>query len=64
MNDQHAMHWLIQSGRQLIADLLRHDGKDPAGFYSAYDRMVEFLTQDENRAILRDELELRKVMHF
>lgn len=55
------MHWLIQSGRQLIANLLRQDGKDPVAFYTAYDRMMEFLTQEENRPILMEELDSRKV---
>lgn len=55
------MHWLIQSGRQLIADLLRQDGKDPVCFYTAYDRMMEFLIHEENRSILLEELEARKV---
>lgn len=61
MNNERRMHWLIQSGRQLIANLLRQDNKDPVLFYTAYDRMMEFLTQDENRLILIEELESRKV---
>jgi len=54
------MIWLIQSGRALIADLLRHDGRDPTEFYTAYDRMMSFLQREENRETIKMELSFRK----
>lgn len=61
MNDEHKMNWLIQSGRVLIADLLRHSGREVTSFYNAYDRMMEFLLKEENCSIIIEELEPRKV---
>ncbi|KAI1724390.1 mitoguardin domain-containing protein [Ditylenchus destructor] len=61
MNDDQKMHWLTQSGRALIADLLRHDGRDPGPFYMAYDRMMQFLSKEENHLIIEQEMRFRKV---
>jgi len=61
VEDEHTVIWLMQSGRALIADLLRHDGRDPTEFYTAYDRMMSFLQRDENRETIKMELSFRKV---
>uniref|UniRef100_A0A915DF79 Uncharacterized protein n=1 Tax=Ditylenchus dipsaci TaxID=166011 RepID=A0A915DF79_9BILA len=60
-DDDQKMHCLIQSGRTLIADLLRNDSKDPGAFYLAYDRMMQFLLNEENRPKMEMEMKLRKV---
>lgn len=61
MNNDHKMNFLIQSGRVLVADLLRHSGREVTTFYIAYDRMMEFLTKEENRQAIMEELHPRKV---
>lgn len=61
MNDDHKVKWLIQSGRTLIADLLRHSGREVISFYNAYDRMIEFLQSENNHSIILEELKPRNV---
>uniref|UniRef100_A0A183BSG2 Mitoguardin n=1 Tax=Globodera pallida TaxID=36090 RepID=A0A183BSG2_GLOPA len=61
MDEPQTMQWLIQSGRIIIADLLRHDKRDPTEFFSVYDRMTAFLLDDKNFATLCEELKMRKV---
>jgi hypothetical protein len=34
MDEPQTIQWLIQSGRIIMADLLRHDKRDPAEFYA------------------------------
>lgn len=62
MDDEHKIKWLISSGRTLIADLLRHSGREVISFYNAYDRMMEFLMIEKNRSIIIEELKPRKVL--
>lgn len=57
----HNRQWLIKTGRVVIADLLRQDRKDPADFYAAYDRMMDFLNEEGNRQIMMTELATRRV---
>ena len=33
MDQPQTMQWLIQSGRIIMADLMRHDKRDPAEFF-------------------------------
>ncbi|KAI6209328.1 hypothetical protein M3Y96_00210100 [Aphelenchoides besseyi] len=46
--DQSSRRWLIGAGRNMIADLLRQDKKDPKDFYVAYDRLMEYIENPEN----------------
>lgn len=61
LKDEHTRQWLTQSGRILVADLLRHDKKDPADFFDSYDRMVQFLKEPTNYETMQEELKQRNV---
>lgn len=61
LKDEHVRQWLTQTGRILMADMLRHDKKDPIEFFDAYDRMIQFLNVSDNIEIMKEELRLRKV---
>ncbi|KAL3126082.1 hypothetical protein niasHT_001721 [Heterodera trifolii] len=61
MDEPQTIQWLIQSGRIIIADLLRHDKKEPADFFAVYDRMIAFLLDDKNFSTICEELKLRKI---
>ncbi|KAH7720093.1 Protein K01D12.6 [Aphelenchoides avenae] len=61
LSDGRNRQWLIKTGRVVIADLLRQDKKDPADFYAAYDRMMDFLNDESNRQIMKTELTSRRV---
>lgn len=61
MDEPQTIQWLIQSGRIIMADLLRHDKRDPAEFYAAYDRMMSFVSDERNLATIQGELRARKV---
>src|SRR4051812_31306207 len=61
LEDEHTRQWLIQTGRILVADLMRHDKKDPADFFDAYDRMTQFLKEPSSYQIMAEELMQRNV---
>nr|CAD2201422.1 unnamed protein product [Meloidogyne enterolobii] len=61
MDDPQTMQRLVQYGRIIMADLLRHDKRDPSEFYTAYDRMIAFITNENNMDTIRSELKSRKV---
>ena len=61
LEDQTSRKWIIATGRNIIADLLRQDKKDPHAFYVAYDRLIEYVEKAENRAQIEGELRLRMV---
>lgn len=64
LKDEHTRQWLIQTGRILMADLLRHDKKDPTEYFDAYDRMVHFISNPENFEIMKEDLRMRKVKFY
>lgn len=61
MSDARNRVWLSQVGRQLIADLLRHNRQDPVQFYTAYDAMMEYLQDCVHVDIVDKELRQRGV---
>lgn len=61
MDDPQTMQRLVQYGRIIMADLLRHDKRDPAEFYAAYDRMIAFINDENNLDTILNELKSRKV---
>ncbi|VDK59278.1 unnamed protein product [Anisakis simplex] len=61
LSNEHNRLWLAQAGRQLIADLMRQSQKDPAKFYVAYDAMMQFLMNEQNKGIFEEELKQRRV---
>ncbi|VDN59248.1 unnamed protein product [Dracunculus medinensis] len=64
LSDERNRVWLTQTGRQLIADLLRHSHKEPTSFYQAYDSMMDFLTNKHNSEIIEKELQMRGVFEL
>ncbi|KAF7633387.1 hypothetical protein Mgra_00007179 [Meloidogyne graminicola] len=61
MDDPQTMQRLIQYGRIIMADLLRHDKRDPTDFYTAYDRMIVFISDENNLETILEELKSRRV---
>ncbi|KAI6221435.1 hypothetical protein M3Y99_01550800 [Aphelenchoides fujianensis] len=61
--DQSSRRWLIQAGRNLMADLLRQDKKDPKDFYVAFDRLMDYMEDPTNYEQIETELRTRKVEH-
>ncbi|KAL3120359.1 hypothetical protein niasHT_001172 [Heterodera trifolii] len=61
MDEPQMIQWLIQSGRIIIAHLLRHDKKEPSDFFAVYDRMIAFLLDNQNSAKICEELKLRRI---
>ncbi|TKR81291.1 hypothetical protein L596_015187 [Steinernema carpocapsae] len=59
--DEHRRLWLTNAGRQIMADLLRHDGRETREFYSAYDDIIEFVNNEVNHEKMWEELSARKV---
>lgn len=59
--DQPKRRWIIQAGRNMIADLLRQDKKDPRDFYVAYDKLMDYVENSNNYDQIITELRSRKV---
>lgn len=61
ISDQSKRRWIIQSGRNMIADLLRQDKKDPRDFYVAFDELMNYMENPNNYDQIVAELCSRKV---
>uniref|UniRef100_A0A914XID6 Uncharacterized protein n=1 Tax=Plectus sambesii TaxID=2011161 RepID=A0A914XID6_9BILA len=59
--NEHNRQWLVQHGRQMIADLMRHGKKDPSAFFTAYDQMVRYLSDPSSLEDAAEELKHRRV---
>uniref|UniRef100_A0A1I7XZ32 Mitoguardin n=1 Tax=Steinernema glaseri TaxID=37863 RepID=A0A1I7XZ32_9BILA len=53
--------WLINTGRQIMCDILRHDKHETKEFVRVFDEIIAFLDKEENRKTMKEELEARKV---
>uniref|UniRef100_A0AC34QU73 Uncharacterized protein n=1 Tax=Panagrolaimus sp. JU765 TaxID=591449 RepID=A0AC34QU73_9BILA len=61
ISNEKTRQWLIQEGRVIFADLMRHDLKNPTEYFAAYDRLMQYLNDLSNYETTKRELELRKV---
>ncbi|CAI4227414.1 unnamed protein product [Auanema sp. JU1783] len=59
--DEHKRLWLAKAGRTLLGDLLRHSKQDPKTFYEAFDKIMDFFSDDSNLEQMKDELSSRGV---
>merc|ERR1719431_1612001 len=66
LTDLSVRSWFISMGRQIIGDLMSKAEKDPSGFYSTFDEMIQYVNKPDAFAKTWDELQLRnvKAMNF
>ena len=64
--DNSIRSWFVSMGRQMIGDLMAKAEKDPSGFYSAYDEMIQYVDRPDAFTKTWDELQSRnvKAMNF
>uniref|UniRef100_A0AC34F388 Uncharacterized protein n=1 Tax=Panagrolaimus sp. ES5 TaxID=591445 RepID=A0AC34F388_9BILA len=61
LENERTRQWFIQQGKIIFADLMRQDNKNPADFLTAYDKLMDYLTDSNNYDRTKKELEMRKV---
>uniref|UniRef100_A0AC35F614 Uncharacterized protein n=1 Tax=Panagrolaimus sp. PS1159 TaxID=55785 RepID=A0AC35F614_9BILA len=61
LENERTRQWFIQQGKIIFADLMRQDHKNPTDFLTAYDKLMDFLTDSNNYERTKKELEMRKV---
>lgn len=54
-------NWFIETGSQLLTDLILFAEKDPRDCLKAYDNILEFIQLEENWSIMEEELKARGV---
>ncbi|GLV42512.1 Mitoguardin [Carabus blaptoides fortunei] len=59
LSEQPAWQWLADAGRQTLADMLLYADRDPKDFLVAYEAMLGFLRDPENRPQMEQELAAR-----
>uniref|UniRef100_A0A1I7XY10 Bestrophin homolog n=1 Tax=Steinernema glaseri TaxID=37863 RepID=A0A1I7XY10_9BILA len=64
ISEKRNREWLIAAGRQIMCGMLRHDKKDTKEFVKIYDQIIEFMEDEVNREIMREELGTRKITHL
>lgn len=53
--------WMIEEGRELLANFLKKCDKDYNGFYKTYDELIRFVSTEDNWKNIKDELATRNV---
>ncbi|CAB3373822.1 Hypothetical predicted protein [Cloeon dipterum] len=53
--------WLVETGRQVLADLMINAEKDPRDFLIAYEDMIQYLAEQSNWKDIEDEMNERDV---
>ncbi|KAK0429361.1 hypothetical protein QR680_011343 [Steinernema hermaphroditum] len=61
MSNEDNRQWLINTGRQVMCDILRYDKYETKDFVKAFDEIIAFLDDENNREIMTEELGMRKV---
>ncbi|KAK0404760.1 hypothetical protein QR680_017612 [Steinernema hermaphroditum] len=61
LSNKRNREWFIAVSRQIMCDILRHDKQDTKEFNKVFDEMIQFLNDDRNRDIMREELGMRNV---
>uniref|UniRef100_A0A7E4VI94 Mitoguardin n=1 Tax=Panagrellus redivivus TaxID=6233 RepID=A0A7E4VI94_PANRE len=61
LSDEKTLNWLVQQGRQIFAELMRHDSKSPTDFFTAYDKLMEYCRNPANYDNILEEMSYRKV---
>lgn len=59
LSEQQAWQWLADAGRQTLADMLLYADRDPKDFLVAYEAMLGFIRDPENRPQMEQELAAR-----
>lgn len=60
-SDEQRRMWLIDTGRRLIAALLRQACKETNGFYETYDTLIDYVLERDRWAAIEEELLQRRV---
>ncbi|XP_012287159.1 mitoguardin [Orussus abietinus] len=53
--------WIADIGRQVISDLIMYADRDPKDYLTHYEKMMEFLQDSDNHAMMQEELAARGV---
>jgi len=61
MSRNDVRQWWIDSGRDILSQLLVRMDKDTKEFLASYDDLLEFLSEEDNMAIMEEELQSRNV---
>lgn len=61
LSENSVRSWFISMGRQIIGDLMAKADKDPSGFYSTYDEMIQYVNKEDAFIKTWDELQSRNV---
>jgi len=66
LTDGSVRSWFVSMGRQIIGDLMAKAEKDPSGFYSTFDEMIQYVNKPDAFLKTWDELQSRnvKAMNF
>jgi len=58
--------WFISMGRKIIGDLMAKADKDPSGFFTTYDEMIQYVNKEDAFLKTWDEIQSRnvKAMNF
>ncbi|CAH1787678.1 unnamed protein product [Owenia fusiformis] len=62
--DETIRQWFANTGKTMIADLLRKAERDPEEFNAAFDEMIDYIKEEENWVDIKTELKGRGVLTY